>query len=177
MQDLNQFANRVLKVYEAYYDVHRDRDDLFAARMDFHMENDNYVLFKKNVTSQAMVHEYCWLLVVPHLDLESYRRAQEEALRQGMELIDPKQNHHMSTTLSLMVLCESCDRDALRALKHCNIHREFRFGLDGYMDFHTGIAVLNDDTVACNFSGGDLRRNLRNLLKAESRRLRLAQET
>ncbi|MCI6067631.1 MAG: hypothetical protein MR707_05310 [Galactobacillus timonensis] len=61
MQDLNQFAEKVMKSYEAYYDVHRWEDELFAARMDFHMENDNYVLFKKNVTNQAMVHEYCWL--------------------------------------------------------------------------------------------------------------------
>lgn len=177
MQDLNQFAEKVMKSYEAYYDVHRWEDELFAARMDFHMENDNYVLFKKNVTNQAMVHEYCWLLAVKHLDSKVYRRAEAEVLRRGMELIDPKQNHHMSTTLSLLVVCESCDSEALKALRRCRIHKEFRFGLDGYMDFHTGIAVLEDGKTACNFSGGDLRRNLKNLLKMESRRLPLAQQT
>lgn len=177
MQDLNQFVNRVMKSYEAYYDVHRTMDDLFAARMDFHMENDNYVIFKKNVTNQAMVHEYCWLLVVKHLDSKVYQQAEAEVLRRGMDLIHPKQNHHMSTTLSLLAVCETCESDALKALRRSHMHKEFRFGLGGYMDFHAAAAVLEKDTVVSNFSGTDLKKNLKHLLKVESRRLRLAQQT
>jgi hypothetical protein len=71
----------------------------------------------------------------------------------------------MSTVLTLVVLCDECDKDALKMLKHCHLHKEFRMGLDGWMDFHTALLDMTNEKVYTNMSGHDLKKPFRRYMR------------
>jgi hypothetical protein len=82
-----------------------------------------------------------------------------------MELIDPKPGH-MCSVLSVIVICKSASPDARRAMKHCHIHKNFRFSLDGWMDMRTGLLELESGHVVTNMSGHEAKKHLQQLAKA-----------
>lgn len=161
-----EFLKHLLRSYQAYYDVHpRDDDPYLKARCDFHMENDQYVLFRKNVMNSVMCHEYCFVLMCDRLDAEMYRKYEAKVLAEGHECMKEEKGKHMATLVSMVVVADECDGDALKALKHAHHHEEFRFGLDGYLDYHTALVTLSDEKVRTNLSGSDLKKNLKHVLK------------
>lgn len=161
------FQERLLKSYTSYYNINRIEDENLPllARCDFHVENSSYVLLKRNVTWSAMSHEYCYIFSVSHLTPDLYRQMEKYVYDNGMALIDPKKENHMSTSLTLLVICDTCDRDAEKALKHCHIHKEFRLGLDGWMDFHTALVCIENHRVFTNMSGHANAKHLKQMLR------------
>ncbi|MEE8886823.1 MAG: hypothetical protein SOI56_09755 [Eubacteriales bacterium] len=161
------FSDILLNSYSQYYDIHHfpETERPLLARCDFHMEKGSYFLLKRNMTWMAKCHEYCYIVSVPHLTLDMYREYEKYVYDHGMTLIDPKSGDHMSTYLTLLVVCDSCDKDALRALKRCHIHKDFRFALDGWMDFHTALVCMSDHTIMTNMSGHDQKHFLKELIR------------
>ena len=167
MLSRKDYQERLLRSYTSYYNVHRMQDDTLPllARCDFHVENSSYVLLKRNVTWSAMSHEYCYIFSVSHLTSELYRRMEKYVYESGMALIDPKSESHMSTNLTLLVICDTCDSAAEKLLKRCRIHKEFRLGLDGWMDFHTALVRMDTRKVRTNMSGHSNAKHLKQMLR------------
>ena len=61
--------------------------------------------------------------------------------------------NHMYTYISAIFLCDSCDPEARKALKRCRRYESFRLSYWGWMDFHTALVVLPEESVATNASG------------------------
>ena len=89
--------------------------------------------------------------------------------KQSMGRITPG-NGHMSTNLTLAIICGSADDAAVKAAKHCRLHRDFRFGLDGWMDFHTNLVVLETGKIFTNMGGHGDRKHLSAILKVLKKR-------
>ena len=168
IMDITTTVQELINSYRRYYDIHEEEAASFpelAARCDLHMTQSNYVLSKKNVLWSADSHEYCYIFEADHLDLDTYRRFEDYVYRNGMELIDPKPGH-MCSVLSVIVICKSASPDARRAMKHCHIHKNFRFSLDGWMDMRTGLLELESGHVVTNMSGHEAKKHLQHLAKA-----------
>ena len=149
------YTERLLDAFRRYYDVNQEVEgapEEFFARCDFHVTDARYVLSKKNVLWSTDSHEYCYIFSLDHLTLDDYRRFEKYAYDDGMKRITPGHGHKC-TAITLIAVCKSCESDARRALRRCRLHKEFRFSLDGWMDFHTALAELDPERVYTNFSG------------------------
>ena len=147
-------VDRLCDVYAGSYDVTRceENEHALAATMDFYATAEKYVLSKKAKLWQANSFEYVYLFSVPHLTKEIYQQCELLAYEQGMARIQPGPNH-MYTYISAIFLCDSCDPEARKALKRCHRYQSFRLSYWGWMDFHTALVVLPEESVATNASG------------------------
>lgn len=165
-----EYIEKLLTSYESYYNVHHIEDDTpLTARCDFHMENNRYVLNKRNVLWSTNSHEYCYVFSIPHLTDDLYHTFQKEVYEKGMALIKAGQEEHLATNLTLLIVCDTCDAEAAKALKHCRLHEDFRFGLDGWMNFRTAMVCMSNEKVTANLSGHDLKKLLRQFFKQNTR--------
>lgn len=156
--------------YRRYYNIVPASDleqscEGLLCRCDFDVRNAQYILTKKNELWSAESHEYCYMFSVPVLTADIYRKMEQYVYTEGMKLVHPGKGH-MCTTLTMIVVCDQSEADAEKHLKRCRIHKNFRFSLDGWMDFHTGLMNLQTGKAMTNFSGHDNARVLRQILKA-----------
>lgn len=140
-----------------------------VARCDFHVQNDTSVLLRRNVLYSTQNHEYRYLFEIPHLSLEQYKAFEQFVYDDGMKRIKPG-NGHMSTNLTLAIITGSADLEAVKAAKHCSLHKEFRMGLDGWMDFHTNLITLDEQKIFTNMGGHNDRKHLKQIFKMLNKR-------
>lgn len=181
-----RYMQLLLGSFRRYYDIHEKEDlpeeeqimpgesfpegpeDYFAARCDFQVHNAQYILSKNHELWGAESREHCYIFSVGHLSQTMYKSLEKKVYETGMKLIHPEKGH-MCTTLTLMIVCGSADPEAVRLLKKCRIHKDFRFTLDGWMDFHTAVIQLDSGRAATNFSGHDNRKLLSGLYRGMTR--------
>ncbi|NLU23334.1 MAG: hypothetical protein GXW99_01160 [Clostridiales bacterium] len=145
---------RLCDWYTGYFDVtrHETPQAYLEAECDFHVHSDKYVLTKKAKLWEANSHEYVFLFSVPHLTQAIYEACEKLAYERGMEKIEPGPTH-MYSYISAIIVCDTCDEAARRALKKCRIYKSFRLSYWGWMDFHTGLVELNTQKAVANRSG------------------------
>ena len=138
--------------------------DGLICRCDFSVRNAQYVLSKKNELWSAESREHCYIFSLPQLTEETYQTLERYVYEEGMKLIHPGKGH-MCTTLTLLVVCDESTPGAEKLLKKCRLHKSFRFSIDGWMDFHTGLMTLGSGKAAANFGGHDNLKLLRQLIR------------
>lgn len=162
------YVDLLQKSYHRYYNIlpapDPARPDL-VCRCDLDMKQAQYVLSKKNELWSADSHEHCYIFSERDLTEDRYRDLEAYVYEEGMKLIHPGRGH-MSTALTLLIVCDSCSGEAERLLKRCRIHKSFRFSLDGWMDFRTALVVLSPQPgrAVTNMSGHENAKILRQLL-------------
>lgn len=167
MADRTDLLENLIKGYAPYYDVEYAKDDKLplVARCTFHVHSEKYVLTKKAVLWDADSHEHVFVFSLPHLTKELYEECRDAVYEKGMALIDPKPGH-MYTYLTTVFLCDSCDPEARKELRRCRLHKNFRFSLYGWMDFHTALVDLKQKKIDTNSSGHANAKFLKKLLRA-----------
>ncbi|MDO4619989.1 MAG: hypothetical protein Q4B09_05135, partial [Lachnospiraceae bacterium] len=167
------FAERLIRAYSRHYNVFRASEtgeDMakpvpgeLAARCDLHMSESKYIMTEKHVIWQTDCHEYCYIFQTEHLTKELYEKFLEYAERDGMSRIHPDRNHKCSA-ITVMVAADTADREAVKALRKCRIHKSFAFSFHGWMDVRTALAVLSAGEVASNFGGHENAAYLKKLI-------------
>ena len=147
-------VQRLCEIYQSTFDVQLCGEDELplAAQMDFYAYSSKYVLSKKAKLWEANSFEYVYLFSVPHLTKEIYDVCEKLAYDKGMARVKPGPNH-MYTYITALFVCDSCDEEARKALKRCRLYKSFRMSYWGWMDFHTALAVLPEESVSTNRSG------------------------
>lgn len=168
----DRFIKLILSAYRRYYNIIplselETREEGLVCRCDFDVRNAQYIVSKKHELWSAESHEHCYIFSLPSLTEDGYKAIEKYVYREGMKLIRPGRGQ-MCTTLTMLVICDSCQPEAARLLKRCRLHKNFRFTLDGWMDFHTGLAALDTGKTASNFGGHDNEKFLKRLLKDRS---------
>jgi len=152
--------------FAAYYDVNKvpDVQGPLVLRCDLHVNNQKYVLFKKNVIWEANCHEYVYLFSVPHLTYDIYKECEKLAYDAGMELIEPVPGH-MYTYISCMIIADGAEPEAVKALKKCRLRKSFRFSLRGWMEFHTALLDLGSDRGYTNHPGREFAKLFKSIIQ------------
>lgn len=147
-------VEKLCQVYGGSFDIHRcgEEEAPLAVQMDFYANSSKYVLSRKAKLWEANSFEYVYLFSVPRLTKELYEACEQLAYEQGRARIQPGPEH-MYTYISAIYVCDSCDEEARRALKRCRRYESFKLSYWGWMDFHTAVAVLPEETVSTNRSG------------------------
>lgn len=177
LSERERYIRRLLAAFRRYYNFIDPADlpeaenplpeelaDALISRCDFEVRNAQYVLTKDHELWSADSREHCYIFSAEHLTAQMYKALESYVYTEGMKLIHPKKGH-MSTTLTLMIVCGSCDPAAQKLLKKCRLHKDFRFTLDGWMDFHTALAILEEKRAVTNFSGHENAKLMKALLE------------
>lgn len=173
----DKICEKILESYSGYYDI--ECNEAFGsagspsedpvlyslvARMELHIKESSYILLKRNVLWEAGSHEYAYLFRTDTFTSDDYRRFEKFVLDDGMKRIKPGQGHKCSV-LSMIVIADNAEKEAIGRIRRCRIHKSFRFALDGWMDFRTGLAVLSSGRSFSNMSGHENRGFLNKIMK------------
>lgn len=144
----------LLKSYVAYYnitDFGTQREPL-RALCEYYEHAEKYMVSKKVSLWAADCEEFIYLFDVPHLTLEVFESCKKTAYEDGMEHLHIGPGH-MYSYITPIIVCDTCDAAAIKALKKCHIYKSFHFSLHGWMDFHAAAVIGDSDRIASNRAG------------------------
>ena len=156
------YVEKLLSAYSQWYDITRmpAEEAPLAACAEYHEHQTGYMLVRKAEMWSADRHEYVYIFTLPHLSAENFRSCMEEALRRGLEKVDPVPGHMCSGIVGVFI-CGSADAEAVKLLKKYRWRKSFQFSLRGWAEAHTALALTGESAVASNAAG----RNTAGLLK------------
>lgn len=155
------------KYFKNYYDVTEYEISAEVSpvmRCDLHVANQKYFMFKSAVIWTANCHEYLYVFKVNHLTSDLYRKLEEYVYNNGIELVNPGKEH-MYTYLSLFVVSDTADYEALKLLKKSNRRKDFKFSFHGWMELHTASYVCESEELNTNRTGREYKKLLRDISK------------
>lgn len=154
---MDDIANRLVRKLTGYYDVVKLENDLSLYRCELHVSNQKFFLFKENVIWEANCHEYVYIFETDLLSLDKYREYETYVANKETELITPNKNH-MYTYLTAIVICDKAGDDAKSALKKCNIRKDYKFSLHGWMEVHTALYESGSGGITTNRAARELKK-------------------
>lgn len=167
----NEIIEKVLEGYRSSYDVtvmETQGADFIVAKAQMHETESGFVLTRKAEMWSASNHEYVWFYSVPNLSADFAQKAIEQVNKEGLELIDWKNNkNHMCSRLSVVFFCDDADAAALDIVKKCKIYKSFQFSLKGWMEVHTAALVTGTEQVVSNRYGKATGEYLKTVLHPE----------
>ena len=157
--------DRLLDSYTAYYNVNMFNGEhgMITARCDFFEHSGRYVISKKAELWTADNEEFLYLINIPHLTCELYEKWRDYVHADGMERLHIGPGH-MSSFITPVFICDTCEEDARRALKKCRISKSFHFSLHGWMDHHTALVELSTGQIDANPGGRHTAKFLKKVL-------------
>jgi hypothetical protein len=121
------------------------------------------VISKKAELWTADNEEFLYLINIPHLTCELYEKWRDYVHADGMERLHIGPGH-MSSFITPVFICDTCEEDARRALKKCRISKSFHFSLHGWMDHHTALVELSTGQIDANPGGRHTAKFLKKVL-------------
>ncbi len=156
--------DRLLKSYKVYYDINMYNDESpITARCDFFEHTQKYVLSKKAELWSADCEEFVYILNIPHLTEELFEKWRDYVHEDGMKKLHIGPGH-MYSFITPVFVCDTCDKDAVMALKKCRIYKSFHFSFYGWMDFHAAVVDLSNNRITANRSGHQTAKILKKVL-------------
>ena len=140
--------------YSGYFDVvrHEEPKGYFVAEAGLHIHSEKYVLVKAAKLWEADNNEYVYIFSVPVLTKEIFEQCREQA-RFRRHAADRAGSESYVLLYHSGLLCDTCEPDALRALRRTRIYKSFKLAFHGWMDYHTGVVELSTGKTAANGSG------------------------
>jgi hypothetical protein len=138
-------------------------DVCFNALCEYYEKAEQYFLFRHNELWATHQEEFIFLFSVPVLTLQAFEACRDYAYEEGMKLahIGPG---HMYTYLSPVIVCETAEPEAVKALEKCKIYKSFKFSFHGWMDFHAACFEASKQKLHFNHSGLCMKKNLEKVL-------------
>lgn len=172
MKDTRQnIIELLLKSYEAYYnitDYGADRRPL-RALCEYYEHAEKYMVSRKVSLWSADSEEFIFLFDLPHLSMETFDLCKTVAYGEGMKLLHIGPGH-MYSYITPIIVCDTCDEEAVKALKKCHIYKSFRFSLHGWMDFHAAAVIGDSDRIESNRAGRTTAKILKKVLHSKKRK-------
>lgn len=161
----------LLKSYEFYYNINQfeHHQSPLEARCDYFEHSEKYVVSKRASLWTADREEFLYILNVPHLTCEIFETWKDYVYEDGMTRIHVGPGH-MSSFITAVFVCDTCDKEALKALKKCRIYKSFHFSLYGWMDFHALAVNLSQEKIESNRGGSNTAKFLKKILYRKHRR-------
>ncbi len=161
----------LLKSYVAYYnitDYGNERAPL-RALCEYYEHAEKYMVSKKISLWAADSEEFIYLFDVPRLTPEIFEVCKKTAYEDGMNRLHIGPGH-MYSYITPIIVCDTCDEEAVKALKKCHIYKSFRFSLHGWMDFHAAAVIGDSDRIESNRAGRPTAKILKKVLYSKKRK-------
>ena len=161
----------LLKSYEAYYNItdYGTKRTPLRALCEYYEHAEKYMVSRKVSLWSADSEEFIFLFELPHLSLETFEQCKTTACEEGMKLLHIGPGH-MYSYITPIIVCDTCDEEAVKALKKCHIYKSFRFSLHGWMDFHAAAVIGDSDRIESNRAGRSTAKILKKVLYSKKRK-------
>lgn len=159
-------VEKLLQSYEAYFNITRfDEEQLpLTARCDFFEHSEKYVISRKAELWTSDSEEFVYVYNMPRLTLELFERCKSRAYEDGSGRMNIGPGH-MYTFITAVFLCDTCDADAVRALKKSRIYKSFHFSLHGWLDYHNAVVCFDEGgRIESNYAGRSTAKILKKIL-------------
>ena len=133
------------------------------------MHSEQYLLSKKAQLYQMDTNEYVYFFYFDHLTKNDFDECVNKAHDLGFPKIVPGKDHR-SSFISAIFICNTCDEDALTAVRKYRRRKSFQFSLNGWMETHTLLIDLGTESVIVNSDGRLTGKFLKNVLHPKKRR-------
>lgn len=153
---------RLLAAHAAWFDVSRDHS--FAGRTfpgyaEFHSSAEKYVLTKRAKLWGASAHEYLFFTMTSSLSKAALDDLVAFMTTAALDKVKPDPEH-MTSYLSLVIIADDADEDALRAARKAKFRKNFKLGLEGWADLRVAVVDVHNANVVTNAMGKELRATL-----------------
>lgn len=161
----DDLLERVIAANAGYYDIIRDHQfegRTFPAFASFHTHGEQYVLTKRAKMWEVDSHDYLFIDTADALSASSLADEIGFVCEQGLKLVEPGPNH-MSSGLSLIVIADSVDDDAMKLARKSKFRKNFKFSLQGWADLRVAVIDLSRERgkqVVTNAAGKGLAKML-----------------
>ena len=127
------------------------------------------MLVKNDKQWQYSSEEFIYLFNVEHLSEDAVNKFIDYAYKDGYDRmnIGPR---HMYSYITPVIICNEADESALNILKKCRISKSFQFSLHGWMEVHTAVLEVSNNTISTNRSGKSVAKVLKSVLYNTKRR-------
>ena len=159
--------DRVLPLFEAYYDVTRDgAAEPFRAEAAFHSHSEQYFLVRAAKMAESDAHEYVFFAVTERLTADEAARLDTAAWTEGLRRARPGPNHR-STDVGLILLADTIDPAAAAYIRKLRRSKSYRLTLQGWSNYRVIALETSTGRTACNRMGRGLRKLLGNINLSE----------
>jgi hypothetical protein len=131
----------------------------FVALCEYYEKAEQYFLFKSNELWATHQEEFIFLFSVKNLTKEFFEACRDFAYEEGMKLahIGPG---HMYSYITPVIICDTAEADAVKALEKTKIYKSFKFSFHGWMDFHAACFEASKHKLHFNHSGLCMKKSL-----------------
>lgn len=153
-----ELLERLLAAHTENFDIERNvsfATRTFDGHAQFRQDGERYVLTKRAKLWGISIFEHLLFQHIDHLDeatLEDYLSFMRTDALQKVELVPD----HMTTYLSLVLIADSVDDQALRTLKKTSFRKNFALGFKGWADLRLCAVDLARGKVVTNAQGKEL---------------------
>ena len=153
-----EVLSRLLESYKNYYDVSTsDCTQPFCAQAEFHSTNKQYILVKAAKVSESQSNEFVFFSIQKHLTKETLCMLEETAWNEGLKKFTVKAGHRNSD-ISLIIIAESADKDALARLKKIHHYKSYWLTFRGWSAFSAALFLTQTNTFYSNKFGKSLKK-------------------
>lgn len=165
---------RLLEGYRVCFNIAMSGEECRPLRAvcEFFEHSEKYVISRQANLWTADCEEFVYLFEAERLTRELFEKCRDLAYEDGMKRahIGPG---HMYTYITLVFICDVCEKDAEAAVKKCRIYKSFRFSLHGWMDFHAAVLeILDNNEIITNRNGRCTGKVLKNILFSKNKKKR-----
>lgn len=157
--------DKVLRAYEAYYNVEReDVKPPFAAEAVFKSHDEQYFLVRSVKLGEAESNEYIFFAAADRLTAEALQELDETAWTEGLSRVTPHSNHR-NTDITLVAIGETVDEEAFALAPKLQHYQSYRFGLQGWSHYRLVVLEESSGRMAFNRQGQSLKKLFNNIFK------------
>lgn len=145
--DAASATERLLAAHEAWFDVQRGYElggDVFDGFAEMHAHGEKYVLVKSAKLWEIDTGELVFFKALPVLDAATLDATLALVKEAGFALVHPGPNH-MSSNVGLVIVADSVEPEARRAVRSTRYRKNYRFGLWGWSDLRLAVVDLSQE--------------------------------
>lgn len=156
---------QVLRSYEIYYDVNREKTEaMFAAEAAFHSHDEQFFLVKSAKLGETESNEYVFFAKENYLNVEQLKKLDETAWEKGLDRVKPH-SHHRNTDIVLIIVSDRVEADAAALIPQMSHYKSYCFGFQGWSHYRLVVLEVSSGRVVYNRQGQSLKKLFDNIVK------------
>lgn len=164
-----EVLEKILKAYEAYYDINRETPERpFAAEASFHSHDEQFFLVKSARIGEAESNEHVFFSIEETLDEDRLKELDSAAWERGLARVKPHANHR-NTDVTLVAAGNHVTEEAFALAARLKHYKSYQWGFRGFSHYRLVVLEYSSGRLACNGQGKDLKKLFGNIFQCQGK--------
>lgn len=162
---ITEVLEKVLRLYEAYYDIEKDAPEVpFAAEAVFRSHDEQFFLIQSARLGETESNEYVFFATMDMLTEDYLKKIDKIAWEKGIARVKPHADHR-NTDITLIIVSDQVRSDAFKLVPKLSHYKSYRFGFQGWSHYRLVVLEVSSGRVAYNRQGQSLKKLFNNILR------------